>query len=158
MMLRPPGCFSTVRGVERVINLSLLRFCALTRKLNAERPPGAASDVKRYNSMLPTQDLCASRSQISTLSLTIRILQEPAYTLYLYRPSIIDQDITSLPRVHIKSHPTMSSHRSSSMEAQENIRKRVCKACDRCRLKKSKVCLFQVLLSCPRLTWIVRRS
>lgn len=32
----------------------------------------------------------------------------------------------------------MSSHRSSSMEAQDNIRKRVCKACDRCRLKKSK--------------------
>lgn len=26
------------------------------------------------------------------------------------------------------------------MEAQDNIRKRVCKACDRCRLKKSKVC------------------
>lgn len=25
------------------------------------------------------------------------------------------------------------------MEAQDNIRKRVCKACDRCRLKKSKV-------------------
>ncbi|KAH6637698.1 C6 transcription factor-like protein [Boeremia exigua] len=32
----------------------------------------------------------------------------------------------------------MSSQRSSSMEAQDNIRKRVCKACDRCRLKKSK--------------------
>jgi hypothetical protein len=25
------------------------------------------------------------------------------------------------------------------MESQDNIRKRVCKACDRCRLKKSKV-------------------
>jgi hypothetical protein len=34
----------------------------------------------------------------------------------------------------------MSPHRSDSMEAQDNIRKRVCKACDRCRLKKSKVC------------------
>lgn len=32
----------------------------------------------------------------------------------------------------------MSPHRSDSMEAQDNIRKRVCKACDRCRLKKSK--------------------
>ncbi|KAF1977057.1 hypothetical protein BU23DRAFT_453331 [Bimuria novae-zelandiae CBS 107.79] len=33
----------------------------------------------------------------------------------------------------------MSSQRSNSMEAsQDNIRKRVCKACDRCRLKKSK--------------------
>ncbi|KAF1928853.1 uncharacterized protein M421DRAFT_61552 [Didymella exigua CBS 183.55] len=32
----------------------------------------------------------------------------------------------------------MSSQRSSSMEAHDNIRKRVCKACDRCRLKKSK--------------------
>ncbi|KAF2018314.1 C6 transcription factor-like protein [Aaosphaeria arxii CBS 175.79] len=32
----------------------------------------------------------------------------------------------------------MSSQRSTSMEAQDNIRKRVCKACDRCRLKKSK--------------------
>ncbi|KAF2129742.1 hypothetical protein P153DRAFT_366246 [Dothidotthia symphoricarpi CBS 119687] len=32
----------------------------------------------------------------------------------------------------------MSSRRSSSMEARDNIRKRVCKACDRCRLKKSK--------------------
>ncbi|EMD96814.1 hypothetical protein COCC4DRAFT_82367 [Bipolaris maydis ATCC 48331] len=32
----------------------------------------------------------------------------------------------------------MSPQRSDSMEAQDNIRKRVCKACDRCRLKKSK--------------------
>ncbi|KAF2731083.1 hypothetical protein EJ04DRAFT_536867 [Polyplosphaeria fusca] len=33
----------------------------------------------------------------------------------------------------------MSSQRSSPMDAaQDNIRKRVCKACDRCRLKKSK--------------------
>ncbi|KAF2793690.1 hypothetical protein K505DRAFT_325306 [Melanomma pulvis-pyrius CBS 109.77] len=33
----------------------------------------------------------------------------------------------------------MSSQRSNSMEAShDNIRKRVCKACDRCRLKKSK--------------------
>ncbi|CAI6339066.1 unnamed protein product [Periconia digitata] len=32
----------------------------------------------------------------------------------------------------------MSSQRSSSMESQDNVRKRVCKACDRCRLKKSK--------------------
>ncbi|KAI0606035.1 C6 transcription factor (Fcr1) [Pyrenophora tritici-repentis] len=32
----------------------------------------------------------------------------------------------------------MSPHRSDSMEAQDSIRKRVCKACDRCRLKKSK--------------------
>ncbi|KAF2008230.1 hypothetical protein P154DRAFT_569044 [Amniculicola lignicola CBS 123094] len=33
----------------------------------------------------------------------------------------------------------MSSQRSSPMESsQDNIRKRVCKACDRCRLKKSK--------------------
>lgn len=33
----------------------------------------------------------------------------------------------------------MSSQRSGSMESsQDNIRKRVCKACDRCRLKKSK--------------------
>lgn len=32
----------------------------------------------------------------------------------------------------------MSPQRSESMEAQDNIRKRVCKACDRCRLKKSK--------------------
>ncbi|KAF1950277.1 hypothetical protein CC80DRAFT_496915 [Byssothecium circinans] len=32
----------------------------------------------------------------------------------------------------------MSSQRASSMESQDNIRKRVCKACDRCRLKKSK--------------------
>ncbi|KAL5121079.1 Fluconazole resistance protein 1 [Pleosporales sp. CAS-2024a] len=32
----------------------------------------------------------------------------------------------------------MTSQRSSSIEAQDNIRKRVCKACDRCRLKKSK--------------------
>lgn len=35
----------------------------------------------------------------------------------------------------------MSSHRSSAMDSPtDNIRKRVCKACDRCRLKKSKVC------------------
>lgn len=32
----------------------------------------------------------------------------------------------------------MSPHRSDSMDTQDNIRKRVCKACDRCRLKKSK--------------------
>ena len=43
------------------------------------------------------------------------------------------------------NRPLMSSRRSNSME-EDNIRKRVCKACDRCRLKKSKVCFSPKVL------------
>lgn len=42
-----------------------------------------------------------------------------------------------------------SSQRSGSMESsQDNVRKRVCKACDRCRLKKSKVSFDESIFVC----------
>lgn len=84
-----------------------------------------------------------SRFPISLTLLTLLTLDTSLPALLLVLPPNIPLSIVLLP----PGYAPMAARQSSPSETHSdaNVRKRVCKACDRCRLKKSKVFLLLAL-------------
>lgn len=96
---------------------------------------------------IPVWVCCAHRRPCGQQSSAASLHREPflaADSISIWAPFVYIHQVSLVywQHLHLTVAVTMSSpQRTSSVEstADSNMRKRVCKACDRCRLKKSKV-------------------
>ena len=95
-----------------------------------------SSVVSRLFVPLPSSDVNRSLVDLIDLFLNTPLVPRPGRTTHFPSLPIHPHTMSPTPMSPINrlAHP----ERTSSQDSTDGIRKRVCKACDRCRLKKSK--------------------